>query len=141
MTRGTNEPPLPRVWDGERRITGTEDFENDFDPTAYPYTEPDRPEYQEQYEILHNLRSFSAYSITLQPGVATKILGEDPTRILAYLNALQPGTVIVGEQSAVSQGLGYIISGAEKLQTTQEVWATPVGGAALVVSYWVERVA
>lgn len=139
--RNHNEPPLPDVWNGERRITGTEDFENDNDPTAYPYTEPDRPVYQEEYHLQKNGRTFSAYSVMLQPGTPVKILGEDPSRDLIYFNTLLPATVVIGEQSAVAAGIGYIVSGAERLTTTQEVWATPVGGGAILLSYWVERAA
>jgi hypothetical protein len=139
MSRTENEPQVPTIWDGDKRITGTEDFENDFDPTAYPYREPDRPQYDESYKLLDDGRSFSAYAITLQPGVPTKILGEDPSRDLIYFNTVAPGTVVIGEQSTVAAGLGYFVSGAEKLSTTREVWAAPLGAQAIVVSYWVER--
>lgn len=139
MSRGANEPPLPTVWDGDKRITGTEDFENDFDPTAYPYTQPDRPVYQEEYNLLPNGRGFSAYSVQLIPGTPVKVLGEDPTRDLAYFNTLVPATAVIGEQSAVAQGIGYIVSGAEKLSTTNEVWAIPIGSNPILLSYWVER--
>ena len=139
MSGEQESPPTPDWWDGDKRIAGTEDLLNDFDPTAYPYKEPDRPQYDERYELLQNGRAFSAYSIVLTPGQPTKILGEDPTRIFFYVNSTAANAVLIGEQSAVASGLGYIVSGAERLSTTREVWATPVGVQPVPVSYWVER--
>lgn len=133
----TNQVESPAIWDGERRYTGTEDFENDFDPTAEPYTLPDRPHYVEDYHRLPNGRKHVAYSLPVTAGVATKILGEDPARDFFYINAATPNSVILGDQSSIAQGLGYIVAGAEKLSSNSEVWATAVAGT-VIVSYWVE---
>jgi hypothetical protein len=139
MSGEQTAPPTPDWWDGDKRISGTEDFENDFDPTAYPYKEPDRPVYDENYKLLENGRAFSSYSVVCAPGVPTKLLGEDPSRDFFYINSIAANSVIIGEQSAVAVGLGYIVAGAEKLSTTREVWATPVGTQPVAVSFWVER--
>lgn len=131
-----SEHPTPAIWNGEKRQTGTEDWENDFD--TRPYVESQRPQYVEAYRVARKPRPFNAYSITLQPGQATLILGQDTNREALYLNGVAANSIIIGEKSAVSLGLGYIVAGAEKLTTTEEIWATPVGGAAVVISYYVE---